>query len=114
MQTAETLSDRPLSAEDLKLIERVRAAFRQRASVPCTKCGYCLPCPNGVNIPGVFELYNNGIIYNDLTLPRFSYNRFLQEGERASACKQCGQCEEKCPQGIKIGELMPVVHEKLK
>ena len=114
MEAAETLSTAPLSQEDLKLIERVRAELLKRAAVPCTKCGYCQPCPQGVDIPGVFELYNNGIIYNDMAASKFAYGRFFQETERASACVQCGQCEEKCPQKIEISKLMPVVDGKLK
>jgi hypothetical protein len=114
LQAADLLSAEPLSPEDLKLIERVRSAFLERAAVPCTKCGYCLPCPQGVNIPGVLELYNNGIIYGDMSASRFVYGRFFQEAERASACIQCGECVEKCPQGIEISKLMPSVHEKLK
>jgi hypothetical protein len=73
-----------------------------------------MPCPSGVDIPGVIELYNNGIIYNDMAASRFVYGRFVPEAERASACAQCGQCEEKCPQGIKIKTLMPTIDEKLK
>jgi hypothetical protein len=114
LQTAESLSTQPPSPEDLKLIERVRSAFLKRAVVPCTRCGYCLPCPQGVNIPGVLELYNTGVVYNDMSASRLVYGRFFQETERASACVQCGQCEEKCPQGIEIGTLMPTIHEKLK
>ena len=114
LQSAGSLSTCPLSNDDLKLIESVRAAFLKRASVPCTKCGYCIPCPHGVNIPGVLELYNNGIMYSDMSASRFLYGRFFQENERASACKQCGECEQKCPQGIKISKLMPEIHGKLK
>ena len=111
---AETLSVKPQSKEDHKLIELVRAEFLKRAAVPCTKCGYCLPCPQGVSIPEVIELYNNGIIYDDMSASRFIYGRFFPEAERASACSACGQCEEKCPQSIEISKLMPIVHEKLK
>ena len=114
LQAAESLSTLALSAEDLKLIEHVRSTFLKRASVPCTKCGYCLPCPNGVSIPRIIELYNNGVIYEDMSASRFLYGRFFQEAERASACIQCGECEKKCPQGIEISKLMPVIHEKLK
>ncbi len=114
LQTAELLSIQPLLPEDLKLIERVRATFLKRAAVPCTKCGYCLPCPQGVDIPGVLELYNNGVIYDDMAISRFIYNRFFPENERANSCTECGQCEEKCPQGIKPGKLMRTIHEKLK
>jgi predicted aldo/keto reductase-like oxidoreductase len=114
LQTAESLSAQPLLPEDLKLIEKVRAAFLKRAAVPCTKCGYCLPCPQNVNIPGVIELYNNGVIYDDMAISRFIYGRFFPENERANVCTECGQCEEKCPQGIKPGKLMQTIHEKLK
>ena len=114
LQAAETLSTLPLSPDDMKLIERVRSEFLKRAAIPCTKCGYCLPCPQGVSIPEVIELYNNGIIYNDMSASRFIYGRFFPEAERASACVQCGQCEQKCPQKIEVSKLMPVIHEKLK
>ena len=111
---AETLSTKPLTPQDIKFIERVSAEFLKRAVIPCTKCGYCQPCPQGVSIPEVIELYNNGIIYNDMGASKFIYGRFFPEAERASACTQCRQCEEKCPQAIKISELMPQIHDKLK
>ncbi len=111
---ADSLSTLPLSPEDMKLFEKVRSEFLKRASVPCTKCGYCMPCPQGVDIPGIIELYNNGIIYNDMGSSKFIYGRFFPEGERASACIQCKMCEEKCPQGIEISKLMPEIDEKLK
>ena len=114
LQAAETLSTQPLTLEDKKLIIQARAAFLKRASVPCTKCGYCLPCPQGVNIPEIIELYNNGIVYNDMASSKFMYGRFFDEAERADKCAQCGQCDAKCPQGIEISKLMPEIHEKLK
>jgi len=114
LQAAELLSTQPLSPKDLKLIEQVRSAFLKRTAVPCTKCGYCLPCPQGVNIPWILELYNNGIIYDDMPASRFAYGRFVPEAQRANLCNQCGQCEEKCPQGIKPGKLMSEIHAKLK
>jgi uncharacterized protein len=70
---------------------------------------------NGVNIPVNFELYNNATVFQgaSVTLCRNLYS-FLPEGERASACIECGTCEEKCPQGIEIGELMQRVREQFK
>jgi predicted aldo/keto reductase-like oxidoreductase len=102
-----------LGAEDLGLIERARKILRERAAIPCTQCGYCLPCPSGVNIPRNFELYNDCIIYDDPAIPRALYARFMPEGERAAACTACRACEEKCPQGIAVSELMPEVHAVL-
>jgi len=114
IQTAETISNAPLSAEDMQLIKRVRWAFLKRKTVPCTKCGYCMPCPQGVNIPWILELYNNGIIYDDMAGSRFAYGRFVPETQRASLCNQCGLCEEKCPQAVNPGKLMSDIHKKLK
>jgi len=95
------------------LIARVRRAYLRTTPIPCTQCGYCLPCPNGVNITRNFGLYNDGRIHEDPGTSRLLYARFLTEDERASACVQCGACEEKCPQKIPIREWMPKVHAVL-
>jgi uncharacterized protein len=104
------------SKDDLKFIEQVRKAFKERAAIQCTRCGYCLPCPQGVNIPGLFELYNNNFIFKDAqtaAMTRFMYQRFFKENERADACVQCRLCEEKCPQKLNISELMQKVKDML-
>ena len=53
-----------LSKEELALYDRVREAYEALCPVPCTDCKYCLPCPSGVNIPRVFDIYNDGVIYD--------------------------------------------------
>ena len=98
------------SAEDKALIAKVKAAFLDRAVIPCTKCGYCMPCPSGVNIPGNLELYNNSVIYEDTNALKVVYLRFFNEKNRASACTACRACEAKCPQKIEISQWMPKVH----
>jgi predicted aldo/keto reductase-like oxidoreductase len=113
LRSAERARAGSFGPADHALVERLRAAYRERAAIPCTKCDYCLPCPHGVNIPRNFELYNDAAIHEDPTTPRFVYGRFLGESERASACAACRECEEKCPQAIPISEWMPKVHEKL-
>ena len=102
-----------LNAGDQALVDRARKALLERAAIPCTRCGYCRPCPSGVNIPRNFELYNDCVIYDDPAIPRVFYARFMPEGERAAACTGCRSCEEKCPQRIAISELMPEVHAVL-
>lgn len=102
-----------LDADDMVFFERARKILRERAPVPCTQCGYCRPCPSGVNIPRNFELYNDCVIYDDPAIPRAVYARFMPEGERAGACTSCRECEEKCPQRIAISEYMPEVHAVL-
>jgi predicted aldo/keto reductase-like oxidoreductase len=51
-----------LKAEELALLDRVREAYQDLAPIPCTNCMYCMPCPNGVNIPRIFEIYNDAIV----------------------------------------------------
>ena len=91
-----------LTPDDLALIGRVRDKYRELCPIPCTDCKYCLPCPNEVAIPRIFELYNEAAMYNAVERSRFAYHQWIREEERANCCLQCGECEAKCPQGIKI------------
>jgi predicted aldo/keto reductase-like oxidoreductase len=102
-----------LSPEELDLVARVQEAYKGLDSIPCTKCAYCMPCPNGVNIPRNFELYNQAVAYGTESLSKALYNYHMPKGERAEACIACGECEEKCPQQIEISDWMGRVHEKL-
>ena len=102
-----------LGESELRLIERVREKFKERAVIQCTKCGYCMPCPNMVDIPGNLELYNDGVMYEDWMAFRLSYARMSGDARRAGECKRCGECEEKCPQDIAISDWMPRIHEAL-
>jgi predicted aldo/keto reductase-like oxidoreductase len=102
-----------LSQEELEFIEKLRLAFLGRKAIDCTQCGYCMPCPYGVNIPRNFFLYNEGIRYDDWGAPRWEYNYSMREEERASNCQECGICETKCPQQLPIRELLKKVHEAL-
>jgi predicted aldo/keto reductase-like oxidoreductase len=101
-----------LSDEELALIARVREAYQELCPIPCTQCRYCMPCPNGVNIPRNFSIFNEGRMYNQIEDARRGYER-IAEGERASACIACRECEEKCPQQIEISEWMVHVHDVL-
>ncbi len=96
-----------------RLVERIRKSYLKTKPIPCTRCGYCMPCPHGVNIPLNFEEYNDGFVYGDLKTARWSYNRWMKKPQRAGSCQQCRECEARCPQKIKISELMPRVHRVL-
>ena len=102
-----------LTEEELPLYDQVRAEYETLCPIPCTQCEYCMPCPNGVNIARNFWFYNVGATYNDPRAVRGRYRNFLPEEARASACSQCRECEEKCPQGILVSEWMPIVHQVL-
>jgi len=98
-----------LTAGELALIEEARAIYQARTRVNCTSCGYCLPCPQGVAIPANFLQLNNLSIYRDRGAAEFFYFHILKEGQRASHCEECGQCEELCPQHIPIRERLKEV-----
>lgn len=102
-----------LNAEDLTLIGKVRETIKSLSPIPCTRCEYCLPCPNGVNIPLNFDFYNQAAMFDDLAHSRFAYKNWMAEAERASNCLQCEACLSKCPQHIEISTWMPVVEEVL-
>jgi len=91
----------PLSVAELEAVARVRDAYRAAIPIPCTSCKYCLPCPNKVAIPDILELYNDAVAYADADGAREHYT-WLGEDERADACTQCGECEDRCPQHIGI------------
>lgn len=104
----------PLSEEERAVIDRVCAAFRAIPTVPCTACAYCMKnCPAQVGIHGSFEAYNLYQTYNNVESARVIYgwrtaNRQLG---RASACIGCGQCEEACPQNLRIRDLLKEVEK---
>jgi predicted aldo/keto reductase-like oxidoreductase len=91
-----------MNAAELALIRRVQAAYRRSRGIPCTGCGYCLPCPHGVQIPRNFRVYNDRRMFPDSPNPRTEYREWMSADIRASACENCGQCEERCPQRIPI------------
>jgi predicted aldo/keto reductase-like oxidoreductase len=101
-----------LTGGELALVARVRDKYNELCPIPCTDCCYCMPCPNGVDIPHNLLLYDRGPMYNKLDTAREEYEG-TDEELRASACIQCRECEEKCPQSILISEWMPVVHQVL-
>ncbi|GAB4248385.1 MAG: aldo/keto reductase [Thermoleophilia bacterium] len=100
-----------LSAEELELIARVRAVYRSRTRADCTQCKYCLPCPSGVDIPRVLEHLNDAALFRSLEETRLSYSQ--GRTGLASECSQCAECEESCPQGLPIRDLMTEAVELL-
>ena len=104
-----------LTARELSLIKRVREAYRALSPVPCTGCRYCQPCPNGVLIPDIFQLYNEVVMYD---APQLGYMRYagrigMKPEQRADNCVECGNCVELCPQKIEIPEWLKKAHEQM-
>ncbi len=91
-----------MSAEERELMDRVRAAYLSRTKIGCTGCRYCMPCPNGVNIPGVFSAWNEVSLYDTDPGHSWDLKRIREKGEGADKCVGCGACEAACPQHLSI------------
>lgn len=89
-----------LSPSELEVYGRVRKIILDNMSVGCTGCGYCMPCPQGVDIPLCFDCYNNLKLENAIQ-GKFHYI-LRASGHEASLCTKCGKCEKHCPQGVQI------------
>lgn len=106
---------KPLTPDESAKLESVLARNKELGDSYCTLCGYCTPCPEGVNIPLNFELMNYYRVYKAAKYARSTYRAIgvfeMYPGKRADACTECGECESKCPQGIPIIEqLKEVAH----
>jgi len=112
LASAENACISSLSADELFFIDKLRDEYQMLNPVPCTGCNYCMPCPNGVNIPRIFELYNDAITYNEPRPSRFHY-RLLPQEEQGDNCIDCQECEELCPQDFSIPEWLEKAHQWL-
>jgi uncharacterized protein len=102
-----------LSDKELSIIGQVKEAYRRMLKIDCTGCAYCMPCETGVNIPLNFSLYNDLFMFKDAEINLLRYNEMLPPEQRASACIECGKCEEQCPQHLQIQEELKVAHRAL-
>jgi len=98
-----------LSAEEKNLIREVKEIYKARIKVNCTGCKYCMPCPSGVNIPRNLSYLNDVFMLDDVANARFQYGVLLSPEEKAGNCAECGECEEVCPQNIRIREMLKEV-----
>ena len=93
-----------LTEEDHQLIELIKAEINANIRVPCTGCRYCMPCPQGVDIPGAFRCYNE-MYTEDKRSGRIDYLKTVslrKENASPSQCIGCGRCERSCPQHIRV------------
>jgi uncharacterized protein len=113
LSIADDFIPKRLTDKELEIVKKAADAYRGLMKVDCTSCSYCMPCPNGVNIPEIFSLYNDSIMFRD-EMPSVMYNGFMVGPDQdASNCVECGECEEKCPQHIKIIDSLKEAHEAL-
>ena len=103
-----------MTPEELELMENVRAAYISRTKIGCTGCRYCMPCPNGVNIPGLFSAWNNVSLYDTDPKSSWELGFILKNGSGADKCIGCGACEAACPQHLNIIESLQAAWKDLK
>jgi predicted aldo/keto reductase-like oxidoreductase len=91
--------------DEIEAVNSVKDIMHSIVKVDCTTCGYCMPCPEGVDIPRNFSYYNDYHRFDDDKIRANShiiYNSVLSEGQKALSCVECGTCEPLCPQNIPI------------
>ena len=107
----------PLTAEDDILIKAAMEENKRLEELYCTGCNYCMPCPQEVNIPEIFKMMNYHRVYNLTDYAKAEYAEIgkneWKNYKSAEACADCGLCEQKCPQKLKIREQLKQTHETL-
>ncbi len=98
----DTVEPNIMSDEELKLMDDVRAAYVSRTKIGCTACRYCMPCPGGVDIPGVFAAWNNMSLYGTDPKQDWNMQQIRAHDAGADRCLACGACQRACPQHLPI------------
>ena len=104
IETASNAKAGDFKDSDRETIAKAKKAFSEAIKVPCTGCGYCMPCPAGVDIPTCLSCYNNIVIEGKMS----AFSRYIMQTslkskpQIASLCSGCGNCESRCPQKIEI------------
>jgi predicted aldo/keto reductase-like oxidoreductase len=104
---------KPLSEKELAALEDAAKAFISDSSVACNTCNYCMPCPYGLDIPGIFSLYNAAMSKKVPDGQAFlrEYERTIPYLRRANHCTGCGVCLSHCPQSVDIPKEMRRIDE---
>jgi len=113
LRIANTARIGELTEDDHEFLREIRDMINEKMKVPCTGCGYCMPCASDVDIPGCFNAYNIGHIDNYYQ----GYKAYIMctvlrsKKSGADKCVKCGRCISKCPQGINIPEQLVHVNK---
>ena len=99
-----------LNVQEEVLVSRVREAYRALRPVNCPSCRPCMPCPQGIDVPRIFEIYNDAFMYGDTACARSIYR---DEGHDAGLCTKCGSCEAACARRLPILHWLEKAHRLL-
>lgn len=102
--SSEHAEEKNMTKEETEFINNLVEEWKARIYIKCTDCKYCMPCPNGVDIPRNFKAYNciQEGQFNSKEMANADYKKMVKENANASRCIECGACEEVCPQRIDI------------
>lgn len=106
VKTAEKSAPNMLTKKELDFINQVAKKYKELGFIDCSGCGYCQPCPQGVDIPAVFSLVNEFYIKNMSNDVKIKYLEKIPPECQAKRCAKCGKCEELCPQLLPIRNLL--------
>ena len=115
-RTASEAQPGHLTESDFEVLEKVKKIIREKEKVVCTGCRYCMPCPKGVDIPGIFRCYN-AMFTESKSQGRFQFAQTVgltKEPAFATQCVRCGKCEQHCPQNIPIREKLKEADKALR
>ena len=101
-----------LTSVEMDLVALAKKTYEGFQLIPCTNCGYCIPCPEGVDIPRILKIYNDGLMYDKVDSAKTDYKLWVPEENKADLCVECGECLEKCPQDIPISDWMEKIHQE--
>ena len=109
--------ENPMSEEEWRRVGEALENLKKFSELYCTGCGYCQPCPKGINIPRIFQAYTYQNVYGLTELARNTWNGYLKDeknpGVHPDQCVNCGYCERKCPQHLAVRELLKKVADVL-
>lgn len=92
----------PMGEKENNIVMKAAATIKSRVANGCTGCGYCMPCPAGVNIPQNFKIWNQYHMYMNAGGLDWMWNNEIDIKEKADKCVKCGKCEKLCPQKLNI------------
>ena len=116
----------PLADDQMRLLDRVADEFAHFPAVPCTACQYCMPCPYGLDIPGIFSFYNKSLMEGNIATEGTveqkefrrarrafltTYDKSIERMRQADHCIACGECLKHCPQHIAIPQKMRMIED---
>ena len=109
LDVADKVTPLSLTFEEMETVELVKRVMRNSLKINCSTCGYCMPCPKGVNIPECFKIYNEKYLFDHKGFINQSFMDYYQyvggimgSSGNAGKCNGCGKCLRKCPQKLDI------------